>query len=229
MRISRVEAIPVRIRRDEAYLGELPAAAKAQAYFTRPPYRALYSACFETAFVKITTADGLIGWGEALAPVAPEVVCTIIEQLLTPCCSTRSAGWQRALEYDVRPHARARLLRRLYAGCHKRLRYRFVGPAREALGCARIQIAGWRLPRARPCYVSGLPRPTAQTRAELALAYVEKGFKAFKLAAGHGYHADRESVVALRDALGESRPCCWMPTGFTRWMKRCGSVMRWRT
>ena len=78
MSISKVEAIPVRIKRDEAYLGGLPQAADPQAYFTRPPYRALYSAYFETAFVKITTMDGIIGWGEALAPVAPEVVSCIV-------------------------------------------------------------------------------------------------------------------------------------------------------
>ncbi|MCY3797033.1 MAG: mandelate racemase/muconate lactonizing enzyme family protein, partial [Chloroflexi bacterium] len=84
MSIRKIEAIPLRIKRDEAYLGGIPTAADPQAYFTRPPYRALYSAYFETAFVKITTEDGAVGWGEALAPVAPEVVSTIVEQLLAP-------------------------------------------------------------------------------------------------------------------------------------------------
>jgi D-galactarolactone cycloisomerase len=84
MTITQVESIPVRIRRDEAYLGAMPDGADSSGYFLRPPYRALYSAYFETAFVKITTDDGLVGWGEALAPVAPEVVGTIVEQLLWP-------------------------------------------------------------------------------------------------------------------------------------------------
>ena len=84
MRIIRVEAIPLRIKREEAYLGALPKGADHEAYFLRPPYRALYSAYFETAFVKITTAEGVVGWGEALAPVAPEVVQQVVEQLLAP-------------------------------------------------------------------------------------------------------------------------------------------------
>src|SRR5690606_34686298 len=84
MTITAVEAIPVRIRRDEAYLGAMPEGASAENYFVRPPYRALYSAYFETAFVKITTSDGVTGWGEALAPVSPDTVCTIINQLLAP-------------------------------------------------------------------------------------------------------------------------------------------------
>jgi galactonate dehydratase len=54
-----------------------------------------------------------------------------------------------------------------------------------------------------PCYVSGLPRPTAKERVALALEYVELGFDAFKLAAGHGVRDDAASVEALRDSLGE--------------------------
>src|SRR5690606_2062568 len=86
--ITHIEAIPVRIRREEAYLGSLPPGASERGYFLRPPYRALYSAYFETVFVKIT-ADGVTGWGECLAPVAPEAVATLIDQLLTPALLRR--------------------------------------------------------------------------------------------------------------------------------------------
>jgi len=203
MSISKVEAIPVRIKRDEAYLGGLPKAADPGAYFTRPPYRALYSACFETAFVKITTDDGIIGWGEALAPVAPEVVSVIIEQLLAPVLINRDplAGnvlWN--VMYDLMRE------RGYYGG--------FMLDAISACDTALWDLRGKLLDqpvykllggayRDRvPCYVSGLPRPTAEERVALALQYVEGGFSAFKLAAGHGARADAASVKALRDALG---------------------------
>jgi len=203
MSISKVEAIPIRIKRDEAYLGGLPKAADPGAYFTRPPYRALYSACFETAFVKITTADGIIGWGEALAPVAPEVVSAIIEQLLAPVLLGRDplAGnvlWN--VMYDLMRE------RGYYGG--------FMLDAISACDTALWDLRGKLLNqpvykllggayRDRvPCYVSGLPRPTAEERVALALQYVEGGFNAFKLAAGHGARADAASVKALRDALG---------------------------
>lgn len=204
MSISKVEAIPVRIKRDEAYLGGIPKAADPGAYFTRPPYRALYSAYFETAFVKITTADGVIGWGEALAPVAPEVVCTIIEQLLAPVLIGRDP-----LDGDVLWNLMYDLMRErgYYGG--------FMLDAISACDTALWDLRGKLLDqpvfkllggayRDRvPCYVSGLPRRTAEARAELALEYVERGFSAFKLAAGHGLREDTASVQSLRAALGE--------------------------
>src|SRR5947208_1097881 len=82
--ITSVEAIPLRIRREQAYLGPIPLGSTSDTYFLRPPYRVLYSAYFETLLVKITTSEGLIGWGEALAPVAPAAVGVIITQLLEP-------------------------------------------------------------------------------------------------------------------------------------------------
>ena len=203
MSISKVEAIPVRIKRDQAYLGSLPEAANPQAYFTRPPYRALYSAYFETAFVKITTEDGAVGWGEALAPVAPEVVSTIIEQLLAPVLIGRdpldgNVLWN--IMYDLMRE------RGYYGG--------FMLDAISACDTAMWDLRGKILDRPVyqllggayrdrvPCYVSGLPRPTAEERVDLALEFVAKGFSAFKLAAGHGVRADVASVKALRDALG---------------------------
>ena len=203
MTISKVETIPVRIKRDEAYLGTLPNAAGLGAYFTRPPYRALYSAYFETAFVKIRTSDGAIGWGEALAPVAPEVVCAIIEQLLAPVLIGRdpldgNVLWN--LMYDLMRE------RGYYGG--------FMLDAISACDIALWDLRGKLLDqpvykllggacRERvPCYVSGLPRPTAEERLELAQAYVDRGFSAFKLAAGHGLRQDRASVEALRAGLG---------------------------
>ena len=203
MNISKVEAIPVRIRRDDAYLGGLPQTADPHAYFTRSPYRALYFAYFETAFVKITTVDGIIGWGEALAPVAPAVVSTIIEQLLAPVLIGRDP-----LDGNVLWNVMYDLMRErgYYGG--------FMLDAISACDTALWDLRGKLLDqpvnrllggayRDRvPCYVSGLPRSTAEARAELALEYVEQGFSAFKLAAGHGLRADIASMAVLRAALG---------------------------
>ncbi len=204
MSIIKVEAIPLRIKRDEAYLGGIPEGADPAAYFTRPPYRALYSAYFETAFVKITTKDGIVGWGEALAPVAPEVVSAIIEQLLAPILIGRDP-----LDGNVLWNVMYDLMRErgYYGG--------FMLDAISACDTALWDLRGKLLSqpvykllggayRDRiPCYVSGLPRPTAEERVALVLEYVEQGFSAFKLAAGHGVQTDVASVKALRAALGE--------------------------
>ena len=204
MQITQVEAIPVRIKRDEAYLGAMPAGADREAYFLRPPYRALYSAYFETAFVKISTADGAFGWGEALAPVAPEVVQQIVEQLLAPALIGRSP-----LDVNVLWNVMYDLMRdRGYYGgfmldaisaCDIAL-WDLCG---KILGQPVYQLLGGAFRERIPAYVSGLPRPTAAERVELAQTYTEQGFDAFKLAAGHGVRADADSVRALREALGD--------------------------
>lgn len=203
MEIQSIEAIPVRIKRDDAYLGKLPSNVDTEKYFTRPPYRALYSAYFETVFVKVTNSDGIIGWGEALAPVAPEVVSIIIEQLLTPVLIGRNP-----LDGDV-----------LWSQMYDLMRVRgyyggFMIDAISAIDIALwdlrgkilnqpvYQLLGGAYRDSIPCYVSGLPRPTAEERVELAQTFVEKGFNAFKLAAGHGVANDTASVKALRLALG---------------------------
>ncbi len=206
MQITQVEAIPVRIKREQAYLGGLPAGADREAYFLRPPYRALYSAYFETAFVKISTVDGVFGWGEALAPVAPEVVQQIIEQLLAPALIGRSP-----LDVNVLWNIMYDLMRE--RGYYGGFMLDAISACDIALWdlCGKIlgqpvhQLLGGAFRGEIPCYVSGLPRPTAAERVALAQEYTEQGFEAFKLAAGHGVRADAKSVGALRDALGDDR------------------------
>jgi L-alanine-DL-glutamate epimerase-like enolase superfamily enzyme len=204
MTITAIEAIPVRIRRDEAYLGALPSGASTENYFLRPPYRALYSAYFETSFVKITTSDGLIGWGEALAPVSPDTVCTIINQLLAPVLRGRDplAGdvlWN--VMYDLmreRGHYGGFMLDAISA-CDIAL-WDLRG---KLLNQPVYMLAGGAYRETIPCYISGLPRPNDKERVALALEWMARGFQDFKLAAGYGVEADAASIGALRAALGE--------------------------
>ena len=187
MPIVKIEAIPVRIKREEAYLGAAPRGADENAYFLRPPYRALYSRYLETAFVKITTDEGVFGWGEALAPVAPQVVCAIVEQLLAPALMNRdpldgNALWN--VMYDLmreRGYYGGFMLDAISA-CDTAL-WDLRG---KLLGQPVYKLLGGAFRERVPCYVSGLPKPTAAERVELAQGYVEEGYSAFKLAAGHG-------------------------------------------
>jgi galactonate dehydratase len=204
MTITAVEAIPVRIRRDEAYLGAMPAGAGTENYFVRPPYRALYSAYFETAFVKISTSDGVTGWGEALAPVSPDTVCAIVNQLIAPVLGGRDplAGdvlW--SMMYDLmreRGHYGGFMLDAI-SSCDIAL-WDLRG---KLLNQPVYTLAGGAYRETVPCYVSGLPRPNDEGRVVLALEWAERGFHDFKLAAGYGVEADTASIAALRTALGE--------------------------
>jgi galactonate dehydratase len=73
-------------------------------------------------------------------------------------------------------------------------------------GLPLYQLLGGAYREMIPCYVSGLPRPTDAERVQLALEFTEKGFTAFKLAAGFGISEDAASIKALRDALGDDAP-----------------------
>lgn len=207
MSIRSVEVLPVRLKRDQAYLGDLPPGVDPHTYFLRPPYRVLYTAYFETCFVKITTDDGLVGWGEALAPVAPEVAAEIIRQLIAPVLIGRDplAGdvlW--SMMYDLmrdRGHYGGFMLDAISA-CDIAL-WDLRG---KLLNQPVYQLLGGAYRQPIPCYVSGLPRPDDAGRVALAESWAKKGFTAFKLAAGYGVEADTASVAALRHALGSASP-----------------------
>ena len=89
MKIAKIEAVAFHAERDTAAVtGTAGSPAKLQAggavYRWAEHYPVIYSTQFETALVRVTLDSGLIGWGEAQAPVAPEVACTIIERILSP-------------------------------------------------------------------------------------------------------------------------------------------------
>lgn len=188
MRIEKLEAWPVRLPRD---MGKATGGAGTPTklalgngdYRWSEVYPALYSVNYETALVRVTMSDGLVGWGEAQAPLAPEVACEIIRLLLTP------AILGEPLDGSV--DAIERMWDRMYATMRVRGQTGgFMLDAISAVDIALWDIAGkmcgksiaaladtapqWRL----PAYVSGLP---AKGRRDAALAYRDAGFTKFKL------------------------------------------------
>ena len=88
MKIVAVETFPVRVARDLAGAtgtAGSPNELKGQGdYRWSKDYPALYSIHVETALIRVRLEDGTYGWGEAQAPLAPEVACTIADRLLAP-------------------------------------------------------------------------------------------------------------------------------------------------
>src|SRR5688500_9930795 len=86
--IASVETIPVRLPRDlQSATGTAGPPNRLTGngiYRWSRDYAALYSTFIESALVKVTLNNGLTGWGESQAPLAPEVACTIIDLLLRP-------------------------------------------------------------------------------------------------------------------------------------------------
>lgn len=202
MQIVDVDTYILKLRADSAYLGALADGSAPEAgYAVRPPWRSLYSDRYETLLVRLTAEDGTTGWGEALAPVAPEVPAAVVNLLLAPVLRGLSA---------LAPRPAWSRLRDLM-----RERGHLVGHQADAL--AAVDIALWdlagRLTGRRvadllggafreqiPVYVSGLPRPTDAERADLAREWAAKGTRRVKLHLGNGVAADLATVDAVRAA-----------------------------
>jgi D-galactarolactone cycloisomerase len=202
-RIRQVRTHVLKLRADTPYLGEMESPT---GYSVRPPWRSLYSPRYETLLVEVVAKDGTTGWGEALAPVAPEVPAAIVELLLAPVLVGMDATAPRPAWSTLRDLMRER--------------GHLVGHQADAL--AAVDIALWDLAgkitgygittllggafRTRvPTYVSGLPRPDDAGRAALASERAAQGSRAVKLHLGHGVDADLSTVDAVRTAAPRLR------------------------
>ena len=202
MKIARIECFPLKIRPKDAYLGGA-SGGNLPDYYYRPEYRCVYSRKMETCLVKITTDDGVYGWGEALSPVVPGIVATIVTELFTPLLvgqnpQSHNLLWSKM--YDSmrdRGHTTSFMLDAVAA-----VDTALWDIKAKAAGVPLAELLGGPYRTAIPAYVSGLPKPTPEERIELALSWKEKGFTAIKGAFGYGVREDIDNLSGLRDALG---------------------------
>jgi D-galactarolactone cycloisomerase len=187
MKIRSVEARPVRLPRD---FGAARGTAGTPTTLTEGSgsyrwssvYPALYSVNFETALVKVTMESGIVGWGEAQAPLAPEVACEIVRLLLAPVLQDYpfegtteeiDALWQRMYSTMRVRGQTAGFMMDAISGVDIAL-WDIAGkmagvPVYHLLGGSQDRV---------PAYVSGLP---ANHRAETARRYLDQGYSKFKL------------------------------------------------
>ncbi|GGF41797.1 mandelate racemase/muconate lactonizing enzyme family protein [Subtercola lobariae] len=201
-KISQIETFPLFLSKEEAadsYASD--SAVEHRGYMVKPPWRSLYSPGYETLMVKITTDSGEFGWGEALAPVAPEVAAAIVDRLLTP------------LLLGENPQCVPVLWHRMSESMRER--GHLLGHQADAM--AAVDIALWDL-RGKlesrsitellggsftnpvPTYVSGLRGTTDAERAERAATMAERGVCRFKLHLGSGIDEDLATFDAVREA-----------------------------
>ncbi|MGH9846581.1 MAG: mandelate racemase/muconate lactonizing enzyme family protein, partial [Blastocatellia bacterium] len=159
-----------------------PLSSGASEYRFAATYQTLYSAKIETALIKIETDAGIMGWGEAQSPVAPEVVCTIVRAILDPILAgedplAHERLWSRMYNaMRVRGHTGSFLLDAI-AGVDTAL-WDIKG---KALGARVCDLLGGPFATELPAYISGLSGGDDGTRIAQAAAYQQRGFNAFKL------------------------------------------------
>jgi D-galactarolactone cycloisomerase len=214
MRIADVEAFAIRAPFTEsAYWGAQswgePAGLSAVSAAAYARWQPSYSDSAESTLVRIRSDTGLTGWGEAKAPVAPEICRDLIHSLLRP------------ILIGADPMSVVPLWERLYGAMA--LRNHGAGFMLEALSA--VDIALWDLAgrsvnlpvyallggafRQRiPLYASGVVGlQTDEDRdarvVNAARGFANAGFVGVKVALGHGVERDLKSLRLVREAIGD--------------------------
>lgn len=205
MKITNVTTFVVKVAK-AAYLGGQTQEAIGEQrgdYVTNRHYRSKYSVNTETMFVKLDTDAGLVGWGEAQAPLVPEAAGALAHRLIGPYLLGRDPFdvdvlWNDA--YDgmrERGHGGGFMLDAI-AACDIAL-WDLMG---KAVDKPVHKLLGGRFRERVRSYVSGVPGPAPEDRARYAAGWRAKGYDAFKMALGYGHDADAAAFEAVRDAVG---------------------------
>lgn len=212
-RIASIETFSVRLPRDaEAVRGT--AGSPTQLSRGSFDYRwsetngALYSVKFEAALVKVTLESGLAGWGESQAPLAPDVACLIIDQLLCPAIE--------GTVFDGSPERVTALRDRMYSTM--RVRGQVGGFMLDAI--AGVDLALWDLAGKAsrrsvaelldpdntkhriPAYLSGLRGANNEERVEFAREAWARGFRTFKVFHDRTEEELFDLIDRMRSSLG---------------------------
>ncbi len=200
MKITRVQTFPLFLSRedaDDSYAGDTGVAHRG--YVIRPPWRSLYSPGYETLLVKIETDEGLVGWGEALAPVAPEVVAAVVDHLLAPLILGEDPRSVRTLWHRMTESMRERgHLTGHQADAMAAVDIALWDLWGHATGLSVSELAGGRFAEILPTYVSGIRGNDDAERVDKATAFVESGVRRIKLHLGTDIRTDLATYDAIR-------------------------------
>ena len=211
MKITAIETFAVHLDRDQPSakgLAGSPNALTGEGHYRwSQDYPCLYSTRIESALVRVTLDNGLTGWGEAQAPLAPEVACTIIETLLRPVLL--GAPFSGAASEIVT------LWERMYSTM--RVRGQSGGFMLDAI--SGIDLALWDLagklagkpvcqlvtpqaPAVVPAYLSGVAGDSTTARVAFAKQHFQRGIRLFKLYFESDWAALIELIGTLQAELG---------------------------
>lgn len=160
----------------------------------------------DTVVVKVSSDDGLVGWGEAHHGRAPGAVAhlvnTTLSHLVTGMDPTDNVGiWDRVYKMQLSSHGMGAASAIGLSGIDMAL----WDLRAKAVGWPLYRLLGGRS-RAIPAYAGGISlgyQPPAELAQE-ARGLVAKGYRAIKLRVGDTWRADVERVRAVREALGDS-------------------------
>lgn len=197
MKITQIEAFALR------YQKEKPVEQQTDNYYLPDEgWRCIYARHHETMVVRITTSDGIVGYGEGQSPVSPRTSKTIVEELCHPILIGKDPFdveylWQRMFTaMRERGHYTGFFIDAL-AGCDIAL-WDIIG---QATGKPVHKVLGGRYRDTIPLY-AGVGGSTPEGAASKAAEYVAKGYGGLKIHATQDRAAILEIVAAVRERVG---------------------------
>ncbi|MCZ7574600.1 MAG: mandelate racemase/muconate lactonizing enzyme family protein [Ardenticatenaceae bacterium] len=172
--------------------------------------RALYARSLDAAIVRLETDTGIVGWGEAHTPVAPEAAQAVVDYLLKDVVYGRDPFdiwpiWENMYStMRLRGHSAGFMLEAMSA-----VDIALWDITGKALGVPVAKLLGGQMRDRVPVYASSLPRVHISAGeagwrglAEMAARVVEEGYRAFKVKLGIDLEQDRHALQVLRAAVG---------------------------
>jgi L-alanine-DL-glutamate epimerase-like enolase superfamily enzyme len=208
MKITGIETFVVKIPRHDRFGGqpEQPRCFADSDYYFETDWREVYSRKTESLLIRVTTDEGIQGWGESQSPIVPEVASTIIERLLAPMVLGHDPRdtdglWDRMYEsMNVRGHTGGFMLDAISG-----LDLAFWDIKGKAVGKSIARLLSDSVAVRLPMYVSGIRASSNVARAELAASHFDDGFAAVKLYLGRGVAADIDQAQSVRRRVADRR------------------------
>ncbi|QLG63459.1 mandelate racemase/muconate lactonizing enzyme family protein [Halorarum salinum] len=199
MEIEDVEAVPIRRELDGRF-------ANAQKWIGSREY----------CLVRVTAADGTVGWGECWGPVAGNR--EVIEEYVAPWLRGREVEGVEQVHDDLRFALRSSYHSYLPVSALSGVDIALWDLYGKRLGVPAAELLGGRRREAVPAYATGHFWPDVdsfeavrESVVEEAVGHVEAGFGALKNKIGmtrhpefpYGWEEDVELVRAIREAVGD--------------------------
>jgi L-alanine-DL-glutamate epimerase-like enolase superfamily enzyme len=208
LKITRIETFVVKIPRHDRFGGQAdsPQTFAGSDYYFESDWREVYSRKTESLLIRVSTDEGIHGWGESQSPIVPEAAGTIIDRLLGPMAlghdpRDTSALWDRMYgSMNVRGQLSGFMLDAING-----LDIAFWDIKGKAADKPVAELLGGPLWRKFPAYVSGIRATTDPARAVLAAEHFADGFAGVKLYLGRGVSQDIAQAHAVRKHVGDDK------------------------
>ncbi len=205
--VASIEVFLVDLSQDKPYLGSLREGEtiNASGYFVRKGNRTVYPRKNRSLVVKLTTRDGVTGWGETYGLVAPQATAAIIGDLLTDFVISRDPYEVENIHDELYDLMRVRgYTGGFYLDALAAIDIALWDAAGKIADQPVADLLGGFQHEDIPAYVSGLPEDTLEKRCDLALSWKERGFDSVKFALPVADDGAATELKALRQSLGDS-------------------------